>query len=215
MSRSEKPAARNLIASLVKNHIAPVLSSHGFRRTRLVWNRRLLCVVHVLDIQTSRWHGDKTAVFTMNLGIWIEQLWRISWDKPVPTTVKEIDCFPRWRISYPMGSATDVWWTVGARDVEGVGLELQRILLEKCIPFMDALNSISAVVAAAADPVLRRFPAELLSYAILKHLFGEPAEASQILNALLADPKAEAWHPRVSGILERLACLPQNFPCPN
>jgi len=111
-----------------------------------------------------------------------------------------------------MGSKTDVWWTIGARDVEGVGLELRFILLEKCIPFMDTLDSLSAAVRAAEDPVLRRFPAELLSYAILMHLFGETAQAAQILNALLDDPKADAWHPRVSGILERLAVSPHNFP---
>lgn len=172
-------------------------------------------MVHVLDIQTSRWHGDKTAVFTMNLGIWIEQVWRISRDKPVPTTIKEIDCFPRWRISYPMGSATDVWWTVGARDVDGVGLELQGILLEKCIPFMDTLDSLSAVMAVAENPVLRRPPPGLLAYAVMKHLLGEPAEAKSHLSALLVNPKASDWHDHANIVLERLACLPQDFPCPN
>jgi Domain of unknown function (DUF4304) len=216
MSRIGKPTARNLVTYLAKNYFDPVLLSHGFQRSGLICNRRLPCLVHVLDIQLSNWSGGNSAEFTMNLGVWIEQVWRVCWDKAVPTTLKETDCFPRWRVADVLGSAKDVWWTVASHaDVEVVGIELQDILLNQCIPFMDSLDSIGAVVAVAEDPVLRRFPAELLSYAILKHLSGEPKAASRILRALLADPEAEIWRARVSGIIERLTNSAHSSPCRN
>jgi hypothetical protein len=163
-------------------------------------------MIHVVDIQVDRWSSEQNASFTMNLGVCVERVWRIVWDEPLPAPVKEVDCFPRWRIGdVMMGRPGDVWWTVEtSADLERTGSELREVLKEKCIPFMDKLTSLEAVVAAASAPMLRRHPAGLLGYAILKHLTGGVAEAAQLLNALLADPKGEAWHERVRGIVERL-----------
>jgi hypothetical protein len=215
MSDPEVPTARNLITSVAKKYIAPVLSDHGFQRSQLIWKRRLPALSHVLEIQISRWNTKDRAEFTINLGVWIEQVWRICWDKAPPKKVTASDCFPHWRVAAVMASATDVWWTVEAPDdVARVGTELQSILLEHCIPFLEKLNSLGAVVAVAAeDAVLRRHPADLLGYAILTHLTGRPAEAIKLLAPLLADPKAESWRDRVKGVLERLASLGQTSAC--
>ena len=200
---------RQLIASLAKAYITPVLSAHGFRRSGLTWNRRLPGIVHVLNIQVSRWSDEEQVHFTVNIGVSVEQVWRICRDKPVPKTVRESDCFPRSRVSYVMDSVRDIWWVLGTpADVERTGIEIQDILLNKCIPFLSKQDSLGGIVAVADDPALRRMPVEQLSYAILKHLTGARAEARQILDAWLADEKRQAWHDCVRGVRERLACMP-------
>jgi Domain of unknown function (DUF4304) len=204
--RLEEPTGKGLIGSLVKNYVDPVLSPSGFQRSRLIWNRQLPCMVHVADVQTERSVDKATGSFTMNFGVWIEEVWRICWGEVVPAPVEESDCFPRWRISRVIGSATDVWWTVkSAGDVERTGTELQRFLIEKCIPFMDKVGSIDGLMAVAEDPILRRLPAAVLQYAALKHLRGAPSEAETLLTRYFANPKVSAWQDRVSIVLKRLA----------
>ena len=109
----------------------------------------------------------------------------------MPTPVEEVDCFPRWRISKLIGSVRDVWWTVSSdADVEKIGTELQQILLEKCIPFMDKIDSLDEVMAIAEEPFLRSLPAATLRYAILKHLSGAPVGSGRrFLKTYFANPK--------------------------
>ena len=200
-----------MLASIIDDYVAPVLSSKGFRRSKLVWNRRLDGMTHVLDIQLSKWSDAESTSFTVNLGVWIEHLWQICLDKKPPATIPEIECFPRLRVGLLLGEGPlhkDVWWTVrDSNDVSAAGSELRDILMTKCIPFLDKLDSIGAALTVAEDPMLRRFPAERLSYAVLNYLVGQRTRATEILSEMLVDPKLKGWHDRVRGVSERLALL--------
>lgn len=197
-----------MLGSLVDKYVASLLDSRGFRRSRLVWNREQAGIVHVLDVQVSRWSDAASVGFTVNLGVWIEELWKICWDKKPPAMIQESECFPRLRVGQLLGNGPlhkDVWWTLAApEDVDAVGSELQGILVVKCIPFLDKCNSIAAALAAAEDPALRRFPAERVSYAILTHLAGQWDHADRMLSEMLSDPKLKGWHERVRGVARRL-----------
>ncbi len=204
--------AKAMLASIVNEYVAPLLLSKGFRRSKLVWNRRLDGMTHVLDIQRSKWSDAESTSFTVNLGVWIEHLWRIYWDKTKPpTTIRESECFPSVRVGQLLGEGPlhkDVWWTIkDPNDVSAVGYELRDILATKCIPFLDKLDSIDAVLTAVEDPMLRRFPGGRLSYAVLNFLAGQRAEATEILAEMLAIPKLKAWHDRIRGVSERLASM--------
>jgi hypothetical protein len=166
-------------------------------------------VTHVLDIQLDKWSSREKLGFTVNLGVFVEQVWRVVWDKPVDETIQEVNCFPRLRIGQLIGPGPlhkDVSWTIDATtDIDLVGAELQGILVDKGLPFLDKLDSISAALAVAEDPMLRRLPAERLYYAVLKHLSGAPAEAQGVLNDMLR--RGTAWEDRVRAVSERLARL--------
>ncbi|MEI7767716.1 MAG: DUF4304 domain-containing protein [Phycisphaerae bacterium] len=200
-----------MLASMLDKHVAPLLSSSGFHRTKLVWNRRLNGMTHVLDIQLSNGCIAEDCSFTVNLGVFFERVWQAVWDKPVARTIQEVECFPRLRISRLIGKGTfhkDVWWNLEAiTDVDVVGSELQDILISKGLPFLDSLDSINAALTVAEDPMLHRFPAERLYYAAMKCVAGRYDDANEILTEMLENPKLHAWHNRVRGVSERLACM--------
>lgn len=202
--------SKAMLASIIDEYVSPLLSSKGFRRSKLVWNRRLNGITHVLDMQLSKWSDAESISFTVNLGVWIEHLWQIYWDKKnPPATIPESECFPSLRVGQLLGEGPlhkDVWWTVkDPNDVSATGSELRDILTTKCIPFLDKLSSIDTVLAVMEDPMLRRFPGGRLSYAVLKYLAGQRADATEILAEMLANPKLKAWHDRIRGVSERLA----------
>jgi len=203
--------SKALLASLVRQYVAPLLSAYDFRKSKLVWNRRRLEIIQVLDIQVSRWSDKEELSFTINLGVLVERVWQILWDKPVPKTVQEADCFPRMRVSYLLEEGPlrkDIWWAITqTTDLDALGPELQSVLSEKCIPFLDRLDSVNGVILLAEDPALRRCPAEVLSYAILKRIAGAREDSQQILSSLLENKRLKGWHGRVRDVQSRLGNL--------
>ena len=205
----DSQGAKATFADLVSCYVAPLLSASGFRKSKLVWNRRRYEIIQVLDIQVSRWSDEEELRFTINLGVLAEETRPILCDKPMPRTVQEADCFPRLRISYLLDEGPlrrDTWWTITQMtNLDAMGIDLQGVLSTRCIPFLDKLDSIGAILALAEDPLLRRFPAELLSYAILKHLAGARQESQQILGNLLENKRLDAWHDCTREVRARLA----------
>jgi len=201
--------SKTMLDPMIDKYVAPLLSSKGFRRSKLVWNRRLDGITHVLDIQLSKGSSSKDCSFTVNLGAFFGQVWRAVWDKPVARTIQEVECFPRLRISRLIGEGPfhkDIWWNLEAiTDVDVVGSELEDILISKGLPFLDSFDSINAALTVAEDPMLRRFPAERLYHAAMKCLAGRRGEATEILTEMLANPKLQAWHDRIRGVSDRLA----------
>lgn len=211
----ELEGSRAVFASLVRQYVAPLLSAHDYRKSKLVWNRRRPEIIQALDLQVSRWSDEEKLRFTVNLGVLVERVWQILWDRPVPRVVHEADRFPEMRVSYLLEEGPlrkDIWWTITpTTDLGAMGTELQSVLSEECIPFLDRLDSIDAIVELANDPVLRRTPPEQMPFAILKYLAGKREEALEILSALLAKAKKRedrGWQDHITAISERLTKPP-------
>lgn len=202
---------QKMITLLVDKFVTPIMSAYGFRKAQLVWNREKDGIVHMFNIQLSQWNDKDNIHFTINLGVCIKRVWQIYWNKMPPRIIRESDCFPCLRVGYLLSEGThqkDVWWLLkSSEDIASVGNELQDVIQNKCIPFLDKLDSAKAVLTVIEDPVFRKYPAETLFYAILKHLTGASIEASQLLNTLLANDKPKTWHTRVQKVSERLASL--------
>jgi hypothetical protein len=204
---SRNPDKRdNRISSLVKAFLSPVLTAHGFGGGLMVWNRRIGDLAHVLEFQRSRWNAKE---FTVDLGVCVRQAWEIYRGMSLPDNVREYDCYPRLRIGNILGDGRmDIWWTLReVADFESVGVEVRKVILENCLPFLDSMNSFASVVAFADRPVKYRHPEELLRYAVLKHLSGDRDAARLILNNMLSDAKLRAWHDTVNGVSDRLSHL--------
>ena len=178
-----------MLNRLIDKYVTPVMSAQGFRKTQLVWNRDKLDFVHMLDIQKSRWNDKTNTQFTINIGVCLRRVWQIYWDQLPPRVVRECDCFPCIRVGYLIANSStpkDIWWSLTSpADIDLIGAELQNILSNKCIPFLNKLNSIHVIKALAEDPAFRKFPADMLYYAILKHLAGERVEAVKLLKTML------------------------------
>ncbi|NLX60550.1 MAG: DUF4304 domain-containing protein [Phycisphaerae bacterium] len=174
----------------------------------MVWNRQKEGIVHALDIQRSQWNDKEATSFTINMGVCVRDAQFLATGKVIPSVVTGKYCYPHLRVGDVLGRGGlrhDVWWTLKTDDdVPLVGNEVRCVLQDKCIPFLDTLDSIGAVAALAEDPVFRRFPAERLSYATLRYVAGEHEEARSILIAMMADAKLTFWHGRVCEVTQRL-----------
>lgn len=191
---------------LVAEYVDPILAAAGFRKRGMVWNRKCSGVVHVLDIQLSQWNTAEEVSFTINLGVWIEAVWRACYDKSPPAWITPTKCWPALRIGQLL-DGKDKWWSVNSsRATAAVGAELRDVVANTCLPFLDRLDSCAAVLAAAEeDPRLRRHAQERLYHAILKHLVGLRDEARTALNDLVAETRNAAWREWMLDVAERLA----------
>lgn len=208
--------SHNMMRKLVGQHVSPTLRNKGFRKKGLVWNRNLGDIVHVLDIQPSRWNTKDEKSFTINVGVLYKPAWSICWGKACPEVIKAHDCFPEFRIGQLLANlapkALDKWWTLKSEDdVEVVGEELQDVISEKCLPFLESCASLRQISVIITDHDDWKQPAQRMAYAILKYCAGETEVAIAILNEMIANRKLEAWHPRLRDALLRLNVFSQGM----
>lgn len=198
--------AINPVKEIIGDYIAPGLKEAGFKKSGTTWNCRIDGVVHVVDLQSSR-SGSGRVNFTLNLGIWVEDVWKICWAKDRPRFIREEDCFPRFRVGQILGGfqekVHDKWWQLqkGESPVT-VGEEVRSVLIQKCLPVLQEVQSKSDALAFATDKLLIRLPLEVIYFAILQFISGNSEQTHATLLDLSSD---NHWGPRVEGILERLS----------
>ena len=196
-----------MLEQLSSQHIAPVLRAAGFAKHRLIWNRCVDGLVHVVHIQASRWNDADECAFAMSVGVSVAQVHRIVWGKELPKVVREEDCLPRFRYGYLPGVAIgkDVWWKLhGEADIELVGSEVVRAIEEKCLPVLDGCRSIQDVLELADGYDQWKQVAEKLEYAVLTCLAGQEEAGLAMLDAMAVNPKLKAWEGQVSETRGRL-----------
>lgn len=190
---------------LVRQYIAVILKRAGFRKKGLTWNRDIGCFVHVIDIQPNRIQQNGLGNFTVNIGVFSEELWNIFMAQAVPNFIKEENCYPRFRLGVLLngfnGKKRDQWWTLRSeKDVDIIGKEFECILCETCLPFFDGIKSISDFLHVSGL-LNRQMPVEKLYHAILLHLCGDAKSSNEIIADLVTDPY---WRHKAVEIAARL-----------
>ena len=194
-----------MLKELIELYIAPFLKRVGFRKKGTTWNRGVNGFVHVIDIQSTKTRADGSESFTINVGVFMDELWQLFWDKSVPAFVKEENCYPRFRLGYLLSEFNpkhrDQWWEIRSpEEIETIGKELETIFREECLPFFDQIESASDVldISIKTKP---NMPTEKLSHVILLNLAGNKAEGDRLLDNLCADSH---WGTRAAEIAKRL-----------
>lgn len=196
-----------MLGRLIKGEIAPLLKSAGFRKSRTVWNRATPELVQVLDLQDKkRRRLEGSAEFTLNLGLWIEEVWWCCWGKSAPAFIREIDCFPRFRIGKLLYDfqprSLDRWWELnGEASLAEVGEEVSGIIKNTCLPFFNSHTTVNEVLAFSREKRPIRFPLDELCMAILEFLEGDREAAERKLSELAED---DHWGCRTREVLDRL-----------
>jgi len=197
-----------MINGLVESYISPLLMENEFIKKNYVWNRQNGKIIHVIELQKSRWNTKDRYDFTLNIGIWLKPLWEILWNKPAPSFVHSENCFPEYRVGEVLewdNSAKDLWWTLNpGTDVENLGVEIKNILQEKCLPFLNKCNSMQDVLCFAIKKDKRLHPYGKLAIATLNHLNGKYDIAEEILTEMESNKKLEAWRDKIQKVRERL-----------
>ncbi|TQV66923.1 DUF4304 domain-containing protein [Exilibacterium tricleocarpae] len=194
-----------MLEELIRLFIAPFLKRIGFKKKGMTWNREANGVVHVIDIQPTRPRENGSEPFTINIGIFMNELWQLFWGKDAPQFIKEEDCYPRFRLGYLLSEfdpkCRDKWWDIQSqKEIETVWKELETLLIGDCLPFFNRIESASDVldVSINAKPSM---PAEKLSHAILLNMAGRKAESDQLISDFCSDPH---WGARAKEIAKRL-----------
>jgi Domain of unknown function (DUF4304) len=199
------------ISRLIKIWLDPPLKSSGFTRKSRTWSRRTNGKIDVVDVQTSRWNRVESGAFTINLGIFLPEVFEIYWGKPAPACPKEWECVVRMRIGRLLGGIDglkrDQWFDLNTEsDVSARGEETSRFLTGLALPFFDSLRSTDDVAVwwlehtdlADRTTIIGRFY-EAILLAKTKHI----ARAKQVLERFLMDEDAEL-RDRAFGVAFRL-----------
>jgi len=186
--------------------IGTPLKASAFRRHGLTWNRTRGTIAHVVHLQRSRFTGPGVVKVTMNIGIWIEPVWKICWNKPTPKVIKEEECFPRFRIGKLVSDfsfkSADLWWkAVNTSQAQEVGQELTVLLKTKVFPFFERCWDEAAVKdLVTANPSLVSQPVDKIYLSILAHQIGEERLCAELLSNLTG----KAWQELAKSVIERL-----------
>jgi hypothetical protein len=173
----------NPIKELIAHGLGPRLRESGFKKRETTWNRRIEGVQHVVDLQVSR------DSFTLNFGVFLEEVWRVCWLKPAPRFIHESDCFPRFRIGQLLSgfqeTALDKWWRF--EDEDKAMEEVEDAVFGKGLGVLDGICTDHDALAFARENLQFRLPLELLYLGVLEYQCGEISSGVARLERLLSD----------------------------
>jgi hypothetical protein len=185
------------MAALVKD-IHPRLKEAGFRKRRHTFNRSAEPgVVQVLNFQMGqklppginpipRLRPDLHGLFTVNLGVAIEEAWLLSKrEQPAqfPTFLNDYDCDIRERLGRLLGEQQDVWWKL-RRDRTKLATDIGDAILEQGTAWLETRGTREAILRIWDNGGLTDLPTPtaLPIVMILRHL-NRPAQAEETLRS--------------------------------
>ena len=198
---------------LDRSSITSELKNRGFSSRGQTWTRTSNGVAHVIDFQRSRFSDPGSVKFTINVGVALDDIWRMYSGEGLGGAIHEADCFPSFRVGEALGGfrkeATDVWWTIGENDgSDEVAAEVKSAVLESCLPILDRLDSVDAVfrfVQEEAPPKHANAPFTRIILAIVHHLHGDVQKAASLLDELESSSRLGVeWRNRICDVRTRL-----------
>jgi hypothetical protein len=135
-------AELNQIQSTIAQDIKPL----GFRKRGRTFNRPAgePGIVQVINFQAGgslSWlHGQ----FTINLGIFVPEVWNAVADGSVPDFIQEYYCEVRTRLG-SLAFTKDVWWDLRG-DVDKASAEVRRLMADIGLHYLDQLSTRAAIL---------------------------------------------------------------------
>jgi hypothetical protein len=200
----------HIIDKLISNHIHPVLKQAGFKRKANTWNQAGDISTLVINLQSSQWNSDYAGSFTINLGVFVPQIYKICWSKDVPSFITESQCVIRCRIGDLIGEGdvkVDHWWYIEpSTNIAHLGEQVADTLLRQGIPFLSQFSSLSIIHDFLTSNVRQNevMPLKLIYIAIIKCLMGDQVNARHLLAIRAVTDAEKAWLPLIEGIRNRL-----------
>jgi hypothetical protein len=196
----------------VVSELHPLLKEHGFRKQRHTFNRE--CepgLVQVVSFQMGPYDPPGTVEipglrdnlygrFTVNLGVFVEQLHGYFSYVPRAKFIAEPDCEIRRRLGELMPVSGDCWWRLDA-DPIAVATDVRRALEDHGLPFLDSLKSRELIISAWDSVGFA--PRGALAVALLHWERGEQDLAEQLIRSYLGSELAPSHREYVEDLLAR------------
>jgi hypothetical protein len=192
------PVLKKRAAVVLREGIAEQLEKEGFRRERQVYLRERGQMMHLLDVQYSQWNDETEVTFTLNCGIYREDVTSLFRNAAPPRHPKVTDCCIFARIGMLTESHLDLWWKVTAGDTESADAKVRQqlgdVVARYALPFFEgfpderaAAQFLSAERPRKDEYVEPREPAVRQSYAAaLWRLVGDAEACRRCLQASLS-----------------------------
>jgi len=150
---AERPSAA---MARVVSGVVPTLAAAGFKKRRHAFN----CVaepglVHVVTFQMGQFpigayeipglRPNLYGKFTVNLGVFVREVYEATLRRPAPAFAQEYDCEFRTRLSEVSASPSDRWWSLDI-PVDQLVAELAEELRARAIPWFSQYATRDAIL---------------------------------------------------------------------
>ncbi len=199
--------ARDLIGSIIKSQIAPVLRSLGFRKETRLWTRPAGETAQLVGLQASPWSVEDEGSFTFNLGVH----WPTSYDDVIcegwPRSANPGFCVFYRRIGELLHPPGDKWWKVNrSSKLDEVGQNALQSVIEFGLPELDRFNSLSAIHEYLQRPatLLDRTVHNGMRLMVVRAQLGFRDEFSEIWRATQSEGWAREPRERANRLAQQL-----------
>lgn len=169
------------------------------------WRAREGELRQAILFQTNKYHRPERGSFTINLGVSVALPPERMGGRPTDPG------FALWPIQQRIGSVMsarrDIWWEVDTRtDVEALGLEIARTLLDCAIPFFERYATSRIFDADPPEPFGRVHPHSLaVARGGLAALRGDMEGAAGFFRSAMSGQRSDPLNDRVRRLSTALA----------
>lgn len=184
------------ITLLVRNHIDPLLTEHGFSYRKQTWNREVDNVTHAIEIRPGRFNSPEEQDLGLYVGLYVRGVDSTYTGSREPTWITVPHCCPAFLardLPVPHPPTDRALWSLrSVEDVEAVGEDLVTVLNNACIPFLNLIKTPHDVIRLLDAKPPRVLP-DRVRYAIMLALCGNDREASAALDTIESESPDATW----------------------
>jgi hypothetical protein len=140
-------------------------------------------IVHVIDFQMGQNWSILWGKFTVEIGIFIPEVYTALHEKAAPKFITSPYCVERERLGVLSKDRKDIWWDLTGNEIV-IGNEVSNLLLECGEPYLARFRSRKKLLAQWEQERLQRRLSErnVLIMAIILSHGGEKKEANELLD---------------------------------
>jgi hypothetical protein len=168
---------RVIIEQIVKNSVAGIARSAGFKKSRLNFFRRKGSVIQVINIQLSCYNRGSEGQFYVNVAFAFDEF-RHYISKPIDETPLEYECDFRERLEYLIPDTPHIWKITSQVDKDAMAQALsQRI--NTILIFLNQIDSLSSFLEIALQNKWFALPGEYETLASFHEAIGKYKVATE------------------------------------
>lgn len=136
----DKTWAQQTFDRLVREHVAPLMKRHGYKKAGLNWRLRREddpTGWGVVNIQKSSWGNRDEILFYVNLGVWWDDLPAPSDPRCGPSGPNESSCHIRARLGSLADDGQDLRWDIESDRLAHAGEGCLQPILKTLIPLLE------------------------------------------------------------------------------
>lgn len=210
MKNSIKTEAQLKFETIVREGIHHFLKPKGFKKRGLNFKRTVGELSHVLNIQRSQYNSQSDIKFTINLGIFSPDYYKIEYDynfekeNKIPDFPREYDSIIRLRIG-ALRYEEDKWYKVNSNtDIRQIIKEMDEDINKFILPFFDKISTIESLLNELKLGKITGHPPQILKRFLLLVELGKFDEAKEELKKLSIESRTEWAEKKIHKCIEKM-----------